>query len=37
MSADSVGGVWTYALDLTRGLRALGIDVLLATMGAPLR
>jgi hypothetical protein len=37
MTTDTVGGVWTYSLDLIRSLRAAGVDVLLATMGAPLR
>lgn len=36
VTADTVGGVWTYSLELARGLRALGIEVVLATMGAPL-
>lgn len=36
MSADTVGGVWTYAVDLAHALGHLGIDVHLATMGAPL-
>jgi glycogen(starch) synthase len=36
MSGDSVGGVWTYALELSRCLGARGCQVLLATMGAPL-
>jgi glycosyltransferase involved in cell wall biosynthesis len=36
MTADTVGGVWTYALDLTRALAEYGIVVSLATMGAPL-
>lgn len=36
MTADAVGGVWTYALDLTRGLRERGIDVALAVLGPPL-
>jgi glycosyltransferase involved in cell wall biosynthesis len=35
MTADTLGGVWTYALDLCRGLSARGIDVALATMGGP--
>ena len=34
MTADTVGGVWTYALDLCRELAADGIGVSLATMGA---
>jgi glycosyltransferase involved in cell wall biosynthesis len=36
MTADTVGGVWTYALDLARGLAREGVEVALATMGAPL-
>lgn len=34
MTADTVGGVWTYALELARELCADGSRVLLATMGA---
>lgn len=37
MTADTVGGVWTYAVELARELDARGIAVLLATMGAPLK
>jgi glycogen synthase len=37
MTADTVGGVWTYAVDLARALARRGIDVHLATMGAPMR
>jgi glycosyltransferase involved in cell wall biosynthesis len=33
MTADAVGGVWTYALDLARGLRSHGLRTTLATMG----
>ncbi len=33
MTADTVGGVWTYALELSRGLGSHGCEVLLATMG----
>jgi len=33
MTADTVGGVWTYALDLAGALAADGIAVALATMG----
>lgn len=33
MTADCVGGVWTYALDLARGLAAQNVEVILATMG----
>lgn len=36
MTADTVGGVWTYALDLCRAYAQQGIQVCLATMGAPL-
>ncbi len=36
MTADTVGGVWTYALDLARGLAELNVQTALATMGAPL-
>lgn len=37
MTADAVGGVWTYAVELCRGLSERGVDVLLATMGDALR
>jgi glycosyltransferase involved in cell wall biosynthesis len=33
MTTDAVGGVWTYALDLGRGLAARGIETVLAVMG----
>jgi glycosyltransferase involved in cell wall biosynthesis len=33
MTADTVGGVWTYALDLADALAAQGFEVELATMG----
>ena len=33
MTADAVGGVWTYALDLVRALAPHGVSVALATMG----
>ncbi|HLL23427.1 MAG TPA: glycosyltransferase family 4 protein, partial [Kofleriaceae bacterium] len=36
MTADTVGGVWTYALELVRGLAAHDVHVTLATMGAAL-
>lgn len=35
MTADSVGGVWTYALELTRALEPHGVEVQLALMGPP--
>ena len=37
MTADPIGGVWTYALDLCRALGQHSISVVLATMGGPLR
>jgi glycosyltransferase involved in cell wall biosynthesis len=33
MTADAVGGVWTYALDLAAGLAPLGFETTLAVMG----
>lgn len=33
MTTDAVGGVWHYALELGRGLRAEGVEVVLASMG----
>lgn len=36
MSADTVGGVWTYAVELARALAARGVEVAVATMGAVL-
>jgi glycosyltransferase involved in cell wall biosynthesis len=33
MSVDAVGGVWTYALELARGLSQSDIDVVLAVLG----
>lgn len=36
MTTDSVGGVWTYCLELVRALRGLGIETAVATMGAQL-
>lgn len=35
MTADTVGGVWTYALELIRSLAPYGVRVHLATMGEP--
>ena len=37
MTADTVGGVWTYAIELARALAAGGVRVHLATMGGPVR
>ncbi len=36
MTADCVGGVWTYALELARALAPTGVEVALATMGCSL-
>jgi glycosyltransferase involved in cell wall biosynthesis len=36
MTTDTVGGVWTYSLELCQGLARHGVRVALATMGAPL-
>lgn len=36
ITADTLGGVWTYALDLAAGLQGDGVSVALATMGHPL-
>ena len=33
MTADAIGGVWPYTLDLGRGLRRHGVDVHVAVMG----
>jgi glycogen(starch) synthase len=36
MTADTIGGVWTHAIELARGLAERGVEVALATMGDPL-
>ncbi|CAN5798116.1 glycosyltransferase family 4 protein [soil metagenome] len=36
MTADTVGGVWTHAIELCRSLQRHDVDIVLATMGAPL-
>ncbi len=35
MTADAVGGVWTYALELVRALAVHGVEIDLALMGPP--
>jgi glycosyltransferase involved in cell wall biosynthesis len=35
MSVDTVGGVWTYAVDLAAGLAARGVATVLAVLGPP--
>ena len=37
MTTDTVGGVWTYALELAAALEPHGVAVVLATMGEPPR
>lgn len=36
MTADTVGGVWPYALELADALAPHGVEVVLATMGRPM-
>ena len=36
LTTDTVGGVWTYTVDLARALRPHGVAIALATMGGPL-
>jgi glycogen synthase len=36
MTTDTTGDVWNYSLELARGLGERGIEVALATMGAPI-
>jgi glycogen synthase len=36
MTADTVGGVWTYAMELAGALEQHDVEAALATMGAPL-
>ncbi|HEX2254106.1 MAG TPA: glycosyltransferase family 4 protein [Thermoanaerobaculia bacterium] len=36
VTADTAGGVWTYAIDLARGLAEREVEVVLAVMGPPL-
>ena len=35
MTADAVGGVWTYALDLAVGLAGAGVETVLVCFGPP--
>lgn len=36
ITADTIGGVWTYTIDLMRSLEGRGYEFILATMGKPL-
>ena len=33
MTTDTVGGIWTYALELARGLSAADVEVMLVVIG----
>jgi glycogen synthase len=35
-TTDTLGGVWTYAIELARAMRPMGVEFILATMGGPL-
>lgn len=35
MTADPIGGVWTYMIELVRGLVGVGVEVLVASLGGP--
>lgn len=37
MTADTLGGVWTYAVELAHELARRGVDVHIATMGGPVK
>ena len=37
MTTDTVGGVWTYCMELCRALQPSGAEVHLVTMGAPMK
>lgn len=36
MTADGIGGVWTYAMELARAVGRYDVEIVLATMGEPL-
>jgi glycogen synthase len=36
MTADTVGGVWNFALELCKGLQPFDVEVVLATLGNPM-
>src|SRR3954466_5858613 len=35
MTTDTIGGVWSYSLELSRALQPAGVQIALATMGPP--
>ncbi|HEX3866176.1 MAG TPA: glycosyltransferase family 4 protein, partial [Gemmatimonadaceae bacterium] len=37
MTADTIGGVWTYAIELARALAPHDVEIVLATMGGRMR
>ncbi len=36
MTTDNLGGVWTYSIELAKGLQKKGVEVFLAVIGEPL-
>lgn len=36
VTTDNIGGVWTFTLELTKGLKKHGVEVILAVIGEPL-
>lgn len=36
LTTDTIGGVWTYTMDLIKGLEKYNVEVILATMGDPI-
>jgi glycogen synthase len=36
MTTDNISGIWTYATDLARGLKSMGVTVILVITGNPL-
>ncbi|NJK96860.1 MAG: glycosyltransferase [Bacteroidales bacterium] len=36
MTTDTIGGVWTYTMDLIKGLEKYNVEIVLATFGDPL-
>src|SRR5690606_28219555 len=36
VTTDNIGGVWTFTLELAKGLKEHGVEVILAVIGEPL-
>lgn len=36
LTTDTIGGVWSYAIELARATAPLGMEFIFATMGKPL-